>query len=250
MAGVEGVAWARQVLGEVGPHVRVVAPQVLVTTHNTYAAKHAELDLGSAAAYGLMWLAVPRALVQELDGVAGVQMHRLRGAHYRLPVINGVPLVPWRYAKDGATHITDVPFGHPVSDARRSLFTPLDLPLELELGETGLGDEVVAELPAEQQQELSGYLEAIRALALDGHRIAVLGYASTPDALLRRHFGYADLGADDRLVWAFREELPLPAAAAPAVRATTASADGSFDSGPIARPLLRPRQTGESDTRD
>ena len=71
MAEVEGIAWSRQVMGEAGPHVRVLAPRVLATTHNTLAAKHVELDLGSAAVYGLMWLAVPHALLRELDGVAG-----------------------------------------------------------------------------------------------------------------------------------------------------------------------------------
>ena len=259
MAEVEGIAWSRQVMGEAGPHVRVLAPRVLATTHNTLAAKHVELDLGSAAVYGLMWLAVPRALLRELDGVAGVRPHRPKGAHYQVPVINGVPLVAWRYAKDRTTDLTKVPFGQPVSDTRRSLFTPVDLPLELdlEMGETGLGDGVVAGLPADQQQELDGYLAIIRELASDGRRIAVLGYASTPDALLRVHLGYADLGADDRLMWAFREELQLPATltAAAAIPASTgpalrpaAAAEDAFDSGPIAQPPLRARETGKSDT--
>ena len=174
-------------------------------------------------------------------------------------MINGVPLVAWRYAKDRTTDLTKVPFGQPVSDTRRSLFTPVDLPLELdlEMGETGLGDGVVAGLPADQQQELDGYLAIIRELASDGRRIAVLGYASTPDALLRVHLGYADLGADDRLMWAFREELQLPATltAAAAIPASTgpalrpaAAAEDAFDSGPIAQPPLRARETGKSDT--
>ncbi|OZM77239.1 hypothetical protein [Pseudonocardia sp. MH-G8] len=257
MADVEGVAWSRQMFGEAGPHVRAVAPQVLTAAHNALAAKHIELDLGTAAVYGLMWLAVPRALVRELDRVAGVRPHRPKGAPYEVPVINGVPLVAWRYAKDRATDIADVPFGHPVSDTRRSLFTPVDLPLELdlELGETGLGEEVVAALADEEQQELGGYLDVIRTLTSDGHRIAVLGYASTPDALLRGHLGYADLGEDDRLVWAFREELQLPAISASAVappavagvRTASAAVEDAFDSGLVAQPILRPRQTGKSE---
>lgn len=259
MAEVEGLAWSRQVMGEAGPHVRVVAPQVLAATHATLAVKHVELDLGTAVVYGLMWLAVPRALLRELDDVAEVRPHRPYGAPYQVPVINGVPLVAWRYAKDRATDIDQVPFGHPVSDTRRSLFASLDQPLQLDLGlglgETGLGDEVIAALPAEQQQELDRYLGVVRQLAADGRRIAVLGYASTPDALLRGHLGYADLGVDDRLVWAFREELQFPAdltsgeatADGPALR----SAEDAFDSGPVASPQLRarmPRETGESDT--
>jgi len=251
VADVEGMAWSREVMGEAGLHVRAVAPQVLAATHATLAAKHVELDLGTAAVYGLMWLAVPRALLRELDGVAEVRPYRPRGAPYQVPVINGVPLVAWRYAKDRVTDIDQVPFGHPVSDTRRSLFVPLDLPLQLELGlgETGLGDDVIAALPAEQQQELDCYLGVVRELAADGRRIAVLGYASTPDALLRGHLGYADLGADDQLVWAFREELQFPAdltGAAAANGPALPPAEDAFDRGPIATPQLRARPTRET----
>lgn len=255
MTEVEGLAWSRQVMGEAGPHVRAVAPRVLAATHSTLAAKHVELDLGTAAVYGLMYLAVPRALLRELD-VAEVRPFRPRGAPYQVPIINGVPLVAWRYAKDRTTDIDQVLFGHPVSDTRRSLFSPLDLPLQLELGlgEAGLGDDVLAELPAEQQDELDRYIGMIRELAADGRRIAVLGYASNPDALLRGYLGYAELGSDDRLVWAFREELQLPtnlAAEAPAASPMAVVTEDAFDSGPVDSPRLRPRttrETGESDT--
>lgn len=238
----EGLAWSRQVLGESGPYVRSAVMRVLAATHETYAAQHLRNDLGSADDYGLMWLAVPRALVQELAGIAGVQVHRPKGTRYRVPVVNGVPLVPWRYAKDRSTAITDVPFGSPVSEARRSLFG-LEIQLELELGVTGLGDAVVAKLPAGEQQQLARYLQSIRELAQEGRRIAVLGYASTPDALLRAHLGYADLGAEDHLVWAFREELSVPAASGATTSTIRASAlgDDAFDAGPVGKPVLRPR---------
>lgn len=54
MTEVEGIAWSRQVMGEAGPRVRALVPRVLATTHNTLAANHVELDLGSAAVYGLI----------------------------------------------------------------------------------------------------------------------------------------------------------------------------------------------------
>ncbi|MGI9000885.1 MAG: hypothetical protein ACR2GH_04390 [Pseudonocardia sp.] len=243
MTEIESLAWSQQVLGEAGPHVRSVLPRVLAATHNRYAAIHAHLELGNAAAYGLMWLAVPRALVEELAGRQGVQVHRPPRASYHLPVINGVPLVPWRYAKDRTTSIDDVPFGHPVSETRRSLFEPLELPLELELelGEPGLGDGLLADLTGDQREELGSYVEAVRELATDGQRIAVLGYASTPEALLRGYLGYAELRADDRLDWIFREDLQLPATARDPVRDTAPSSRGAFDSGPVAEPNLRPR---------
>jgi len=241
MTNLEGLAWSQQVMGEAGPHIRAEVLRILMATHDTVAAQHTALDLGSGDAYGLMWLKVPRELVKAFAGVAGVRLLRPKGARYQLPVINGVPLVPWRYAKDRTTNIDDVQFG--VSDARRSLFKPADAPpLELEVGEAGLGDAVIDELPAERRRQLAAYLEAIRDLAADGRRIAVLAYASTPDALLRSYLGYADLGPDDRLVWAFREELQVPTTTAVApVHDTIPAPRDSFDSGPIGQPVLRPR---------
>jgi len=241
MTDLEGRAWSRQVLGEVGPHVRSVLPRVLAATHGRYAAIHAVLGLGHAAAYGLMWLGVPRALVEELAALEGVQIHRPWRASYQLPVINGVPLVPWRYAKDRTTKIDDVPFGDPVSETRRSLFEPLELPLELPLGEAGLGDAAIADLNMDQREQLDAYVRAVKELAADGQRIAVLGYASIPDGLLRGYLGYAQLTADDWLDWAYREELQLPTAARSTLRDTAPASHDAFDTGSVKDPLLRLR---------
>lgn len=122
----------------------------------------------------------------------------------------------------------------------------IPLPPELDLGSPGLGDAVVAELPLSERTIFNSYLREIRVLAETG-RVAVLGYASTPDALLRAHFGYADLDGNDRLVWAFCEELTLAGLAASTVRSAVPSPRDTFDSGPIGQPVLRPRAT-ESDT--
>jgi hypothetical protein len=239
MTDLEGLAWSQRVMGEAGPHIRAEASNILMATHNTVANLHVSIDLGRDDAYGLMWIKVPRALVMAFAGVGGVQPLHPKGAGYRVPVINGVPLVPWRYGKDRATNVDDVPFG--VSDVRRSLFEPVGQ-LGLEVGEAGLGDVIVNQLSAEERRRLCAHLDAIRGLAADGQRIAVLAYASNPDALLRIYLGYADLGSDDRLFWAFREELPVPTTATvPGVPAVVPIQRPAFDSGPVGEPVLRPR---------
>jgi len=146
MEDVEGLAWSRQVLGAEGPHVRSVLPWVLVATHNRFVATYIDLNLGNATPYGLMWLGVPKALVSEFAGLAGVQVYHPPRASYKLPVINGVPLIPWRYAKDRKTNVEEVLFGKPVSEPRKSAFKPLDLEAELPLGEEGLGSIILDEL--------------------------------------------------------------------------------------------------------
>ncbi|MDQ3153864.1 MAG: hypothetical protein M3R63_19855 [Actinomycetota bacterium] len=178
MTALEGMAWSRHVLGEDGPYVQSALPRVLVATHNRYVAMQIALDLKNATPYGMMWLGVPKALVDEFAGVAGVQIHRPFRASYQLPVINGVPLIPWRYAKDNKTDIKDVPFGAPVSETRKSVFDKLDLPAELPLGEKELGKTIVAELSPDQRQELDAYGEDIRELAAAHRLVAVVAYAS------------------------------------------------------------------------
>lgn len=242
MTDLEGMAWSRRVLGEVGPHVRSVLPWVLATTHSRYAAMQTALDLGSAAPYGLMWLGVPKALVEEFNGVATVQLYRPPRASYKLPVINGVPLIPWRYAKDRKTNVEDVLFGKPVSETKKAVFQPLNIQLELPLGEEGLGDAIIAELTSEQRQELDAYGEDIRELAAAHRLVAVAAYASNPDALHCCYLGYAELGDDNMLKWQYREKLELSSIERPALRGVAAvDPQTAFDAGPVEDPVLRPR---------
>lgn len=243
MSKSQGIAWSREVLGEVGPHIRSTAPQVLAATHSLYAAYQDALDLGSAEPYGLMWKGVPKALVDEFSGIAGIQVHRPRYGRVQLPVINGVPLIPWRYAKDTTTDIDRTPFGHPVSRSRKSLFTQLELLPELPLGEHGLGETLLAGLSTEQRREVDEYGANIRTLATEHRYVAVLAYASNPAALLRCCLGYAQLGNDDLLDWAYREELTLIPSDRPVVAQVVLAADPrpAFDDGIPATPVLRPR---------
>ncbi|GAB3852162.1 hypothetical protein ACFPIJ_54015 [Dactylosporangium cerinum] len=247
MVDAEALAWSREVLGEPGPYVRETLPNLLVATHGRYVAYQQQSGLADASPYGLIWLGMPKAVVDGLSGVAGVQRHRPKRGRYFLPVVSGVPIIPWRYARDGKTDLKTVPFGKPVSDTRRSLFEPPSLPAELPLGEIGLGDAVIAELPEEQQQQFNEYGADIRALATTGGLVAVLAFASNPDALLNAHFGYARLGPGDLLDWAYCEPIELSSVDTAFVRDTTTRDDGpTFDSGPLERPKLRPRSPLES----
>jgi hypothetical protein len=242
MSEVEGIAWARGVFGDVGPHIRARLPHVLAATHSLYAAYQDGLGLGSADPYGLMWLGVPKALVAEFDGIAGVRTHRPRYGRYHLPLINGVPLIPWRYAKTNAVDIDRAPFGQPLSPSRKALFEPPNLQPELPLGDHGIGEALLADLSPEQRNELDHYSQGIRALASDHPLVAVLAYASNPDALLRCYFGYAQLGDHDLLSWSYREELAVATADRPVARVVLSpDPRPAFDDGEPKTPILRPR---------
>jgi len=242
MVDLEGMAWSRQVLGAEGPHVRDALPRVLVTTHNRFVATNTALNLENAAPYGLMWLGVPKELVNEFAGLAGVQMYHPPRASYKLPVINGVPLIPWRYAKDRKTNVEGVLFGKPVSEPRKSVFQPLALQPQLPLGDEGLGEAILDELTPEQRQELDAYGKNIRELAAAHSLVAVLAYASNSEALHHCYLGYAELGEDNMLKWEYREELDISSAGITAQRAVaSANTQPAFDTGPVEAPNLRPR---------
>ncbi|MGX7826588.1 hypothetical protein ACTG9Q_15990 [Actinokineospora sp. 24-640] len=217
--------------------------------HAKYAATQRALGLESAEPYGLIWLGGPQALVEEFDGVAGVHLHRPRKGRYRLPVINRVPLIPWRYAKDGKTDVDRVPFGHPVSASRASLFEYIDGPSELPLGLEGLGEAAIEKFTPLQREELDAYGEEIRILASECRRVAVIAYASNPDVLLTCYLGYASLKDDGYLDWAFRESLPITASTARhSVRGVGSSlATPAFDAGTPVEHLLRPRNPAEGE---
>lgn len=242
MVGIEGISWSLETFGEVGPHIHAMAPRVLAATHSLYAANQVALGLSSADPYGLMWLGVPKALVDEFKDIAGVQRHRPRYGRYHVPVINGVPLVPWRYAKDRVTDIDVTPFGHPLTQSKKSLFERPDLRLELPLGEHGFGEALLAELSPEQRQDVNQFSESIRALVREYPRVAVLAYASNPEALLRCFLGYASLGENGLLDWTFREELEaVPTGRPSPLVALTPDARPAFDDGVPETPVLRPR---------
>lgn len=247
MVDVEAAAWSREVFGEVGPYVREKSPQVLLATHNRYSAHQVALGLETHEPYGLMWLGLPKAMVDAFRGLSGIQTYRPPWGRYRLPVINGAPLIPWRYAKDSTTDVDKVPFGRPVSTPRRAMFEQLDLQAELPLGKTGLGDDIIATLSVEERHEFDAYGRDIKQLVTDTGLSAVLAYASTPDGVLRCYLGYAELGDEDMLAWHFREEIKLSTIA----RVHLTSVAGTtrrpaFDAGEPAVPALRPRSPLEN----
>lgn len=249
MVNVEGLAWAHEVMGEPGPYVRESIPDVLTKTHSRYVALQATTELADATPYGLMWLGVPKALTAMFRDLAGVQLHRPKRGRYHLPLVNGVPIIPWRYAKDGKTDLKDVPFGRPVSATRQALFSPPDMAPELPLGEVGLGDAVLDDLSDEQREQVNAYGTDVRSLATD--RLAgVLAYASNPDALLNGYFGYAVLGVDGLLDWKYIEELPLTSYSLPLREVGPPAGRPAFNAGPMEQPKLRPRSKTENPSDD
>lgn len=247
MTDAEGVAWSGNVMGQGGPYVRQRAPRVLLAVHSRYVAHQVAMDLDSNDPYGLIWLGLPKALVEDLEGMEGVQFVRPRGGRYRVPVINGVPLVPWRYAKDSSTDIDTVSFGQPVSKPRRALFGNLPVQLEFAMGDATMEEDGVAPLLPRARQEAEQFAAAIRELMEQGRLVAILAYASTPDGIHRCYLGYATLQEDDTLNWKFREEIEIATVRRSGLRMVQEpSGRPAFDEGEPAKPPLRKRSPLEA----
>ena len=241
---VEALARAHSVFGPAGPDVRVTVPRVLIEAHDLVVAHHVGLDLSSEDAYGLIWLKLPQLLVDELVGVAGARIVRPRRSRIQYAVINGVPVVAWRYGKRVDSTIDQAVYG--VSAARRSLFEEHDTEPELDLdwGQDER-DEVVSGLSDTERAEIAAHCAAIRSMSADGQLVAVLAFASSPAGVHCVYFGYADLAENGCLHWRFREKIdPIDQVShtqVPTPRSTTEAAE-TFASGPVATPILRPRQ--------
>ncbi len=89
---------------------------------------------------------------------------------------------------------------------------------------------------------MDDYGENIRKLAAAHRLVAVLAYASNPEALHHCYLGYAELGEDNMLKWKYREKLDLSSAGIPA-QPTVASMNPrlAFHAGPLEAHVLRPR---------
>jgi hypothetical protein len=245
MVNAEALAWARKIMGEPGPFVREALPGLLAATHSRYVALQQQSGLADASPYGLIWLGMPKALMDTFGNVA--RPYRPKRGRYHLPLVKGVPVIPWRYARDGKTDLKAVPFGQPVTDSRKSLFEPPTLPPELPFGEVGLADTILEELTVEQRQQVDSYSADIRALAANERLVAVLAFASNPEALLNAYFGYATLGSDALLKWSYCEELDLTSPGTGMLRDASMLSDRpTFHSGPLEEPKLRVRSPLEN----
>lgn len=237
-------ARAQSVFGPVGSDVRVTAPRVLIEAHELVATHHVGLDLASEDAYGLIWLKLPQLLVDELARVAGARIVRPRKSRIQYAVINGVPVVAWRYGKRVDSNIDQAVYG--VSAARRSLFREADtepeLELELDWSHQQPGGDALSGLSDEDRAEIAAHCAAIRSMSADGHLVAVLAYASSPAGVHRVYFGYADLAENGCLHWLFREKIDAVDQVSRTRVPTPRSTTETFASGPVAAPILRPRQ--------
>ncbi|ETK31462.1 hypothetical protein [Microbispora sp. ATCC PTA-5024] len=173
------------------------------------------------------------ALVEVFRDEPGFHMVRPYGSPHHLVILDGNLLLPFRYAEDDTTPITEARVGDGrISALVRELFTrfgPAASYLQEEL-----------DLSIEERDDLDRLRPALARLP-DDTRLVPVAYAGNAHAgLLRLYWGEAELLDDfGRLRWLHHEQIPL-ALAAGAHLAEIGAGHGRFDDGAPPELGLRP----------
>lgn len=226
-----GDEWAWRVFGEPGPRLRRLLPHLVRAAHHDMANAQESSNLRAQLVYGAIWRRTLDEFARVIPHqISGTSLVRPRRASYRIVTVNGVPLYPWRYARDLTVDPETARLGHPPSDTRAAIFTGADLgheQLVLDLGASG-ADLIDLPVPGE---ELEAAEAVVAELAESSPKVVAVQYASNPMALLRVRWCDAALRPDGTVASEFAEDLDLPVDGFGGYRGTGA---------PLARPPVAP----------
>lgn len=214
-----GRRWALETFGTYGPHIRAQVAEMVKAEHEASLDAQEASGHRSRSVYGEFW----RGLLEKFEAfgeLPGGTLVRPGEAPYKLPVVNGVVLFPWRYAKSRDTEFATTRFA--TSDARAAVAT-LRAPsvqgvLDLDLPEPGLDEE---------ERRLLAALHADDPI-ISSSRLVLVAISSSVSGLFSVEWGEAKLSVAGFIEWVGSPEnlLQLP----PSKPAST-SPSGSFTDG-------------------
>lgn len=183
-----GRQWALEAFGESGPTLRNKVIDLVVREHEASAAAQDAWGHDSQLVYGAIWHGLLKSF-QELAFLPGGNLMRPGDAPYRVPVINGTTVYPWRYARNSETDIATVPFA--TSPARAAVPDLVQRHIQLSLSpefepDLGLTDEDLKHLEV---------LKAVKNQPQEANRLVVVGVASNPYGLHRVTWGEVSIDA-------------------------------------------------------
>ena len=206
--------------------------------HRGMAEAQERAPMKAQAVYGQIWRAVHDAIEEDFRSLTTAQFYRPPSAPYKVLVVNGTALFPWRYAHDTVTDLDQASLGLNVSLTRKAVLTGVALPDMLPLE-----DAPTADLPPEDADEIERYRAAFRETAAE-HPVVMLAYACNPAALLAAAWGDIEQLRDDgTLEWGWREDLDIHQPTPPGYRLTPVHDNDrpSFTSAPLQTPVITAR---------
>lgn len=237
MTDFKSRAWLIERFGADGCQLRDELPGLLQYCHRGMAEAQDRAPMKDQAVYGQIWRSVHHMIQLDFHSLTTAQLYRPPSAPYKVLVVNGTAIFPWRYAHDAVTKLDDASFGHNVSATRKGILAGVAVPDMLPLGDLPTED-----LPSEDAAEIERYRTAFRETAAE-HPVVVVAYASNPAALLKVFWGDVEqLNVDGTLKWGWREELSLSQPTPPGHRVVPVEDDRpSFTSAPLKRPAITAR---------
>jgi len=196
-----GRRWALETLGTYGPRIREQIAQMVKDEHVSSLDAQDASGHRSRSVYGEFWRGILEKF--ELFGdLPGATLVRPGGAPYRIPVVNGVGLYPWRYAKNRETELVSTPFG--TSDARMAL-ADLRPPAVQGAFDFALPD---AGLTEEEQDLLATFQSVTADPVVTSSRLLLVAISSSVNGLFSVQWGEVALAPTGYVEWiGFHESL-------------------------------------------
>jgi hypothetical protein len=244
MSETKSRAWRIERFGADGPKLFEKIPALLQECHDGMAGAQQTAPVKALVVYGGMSRSVHEQFAEQIGLLPTAQLYHPKGAYYRLPVINGTALFPWRYAHDAVTGPKEASFGPKVSATRKEILTGdfnVDAMLPFD------DDAPLPEVAEEEAADIERYREQFREAAAT-HPLVTVGYASNPAALLNIFLAdVKGLRADGTLELGYLEWLEVRPTTSPEQSRKSVENDRpNFASGPLRVPVISARSKGST----
>lgn len=218
-----GRQWALETLGKYGPRIRQQIAEMVNEEHSASLDAQEASGHRSRSVYGEFW----RGILEKFEAfghLPGAALIRPGDAPYKVPVVNGVALFPWRYAKSREADLAVTPFG--TSDARIAITSlrpaAVQEPLDFDLPDAGFSDD--------EMDLLATFQGITQDPVVTSGRLVLVAISSSVSGLFALQWGVVELTADGCVEWAgFNESL----LSLPASKPVSTSPVGTFAGGDL-----------------
>jgi hypothetical protein len=198
--------WAADRFGQLAEAVSERIPQALAATVAHATEAHEASTLKTRHAFGsTRWAVQYEELCRHLGDLDGVHEVRPPRAFFRLVVVEGNLLLPWRYSEDRSVSLDDPRSVRNMRMLTKELLTRFGPAPPWQQG--GLFD---LDPPDDDVQTVEGFGSELAGLD-PAPRPVLVAYACNPDdGLIDIQWGEASLDDAATLRWLYRETLPIP----------------------------------------
>lgn len=194
-----------ELFGPDGPLIREQVPRIFTDLHTRMADAQEVSGQTSRGVYGQIWRGAFEDLQKAFGHLQGASRFTPEGANYRVVIVNGVAIFPWRYSLDHVSSAGAARFA--TSGARLALFEQrrpeLNQELDFGLERPHLSDEDV--------EVLKNRASNLAQVLADAKSTVVVAYASSVDGLHSLEWGLVShIDKEGFLHWGdFHEKLDV-----------------------------------------